>query len=150
MARAGKFIRTCRESSGLTQHQLAIRSGTTKTAISRATFDVDVMADLECANVERLAAALRDLGARVRGIDAHPLDVDPFDPEQLGSGANWTLVTDAGWLDFMPGATGARGYAQIADDAVAIRDGAFRVVVRARDTGSERRRSISDDPGRWR
>lgn len=94
----------------------------------RATFDLDFMADPARDNMVRLAAALDDLGARPRGVDADLLGVDPTDPGQLISGANWTLVTDAGWLDFMPAAEGARGYADIAADAVAVRDGAFRVV----------------------
>lgn len=94
----------------------------------RATFDLDFVADLTAGNVRRLADALDELNAEVRGIDADRLDVDPTDPEQLGSGANWTLRSDAGWLDFMPGVEGARGYDEIAADAVPVRDGAFRVV----------------------
>lgn len=94
----------------------------------RATFDLDVVADLSADNVTRLAAALDELNARVRGVDADLLDVDPTDPTQLASGANWTLVTDAGWLDFMPGAVGARPYPQMVAAAVPVRDGAFRVV----------------------
>jgi hypothetical protein len=94
----------------------------------RATFDVDFVADLEIGNMRRLAAALDELGARIRGVDADHLDVDPTDPLQLASGANWTLVTAAGWLDFMPAAEGIRDYPELVPDAVPIRDGAFRVV----------------------
>jgi hypothetical protein len=90
--------------------------------------DLDFIADLAADNMRRLAAALQELGAKVRGVDADHLEVDPPDAVQLASGANWTLVTKAGWLDFMPGAEGARDYAAIAGDAVAVRDGAFRVV----------------------
>jgi hypothetical protein len=93
----------------------------------RATFDLDFLADLSHDNMVRLAAALHDLRARIRGIDADLLDVDPTDPAQLALGANWTLVTDAGWLDFMPGAEGARAYADVAADAVPVRGGTFRV-----------------------
>lgn len=94
----------------------------------RATFDLDFMADLSGENVERLAAALDELNARVRGVDADLLEVDPTDPAQLASGANRTLVTDAGWLDFMPVPEGARPYEEVAAAAVPVRDGAFRVV----------------------
>jgi len=94
----------------------------------RATFDLDFMASLSHENVRRLAAALDELHARVRGVDAELLEVDPRDPEQLASGANWTFVSDAGWLDFMPGAQGARPYEDVAAAAVTVRDGAFRVV----------------------
>jgi hypothetical protein len=93
----------------------------------RATFDLDFVADLATDNMRRLAAALGELRARVRGVDADLLDVNPTDPRQLASGGNWTLTTDAGWLDFMPGAEGARSYPDIAAAAVAVRDGAFRV-----------------------
>lgn len=94
----------------------------------RATFDLDFMADLSGGNVRRLAAALEELHARVRGVDAELLGVDPTDPEQLASGANWTLVTDAGWLDFMPAAEGARRYEEVAAAAVPVKGDSFRVV----------------------
>lgn len=94
----------------------------------RATFDLDFTADLAEDNMRRLAAALEELDAVVRGVDAELLDVDPTDPEQLATGANWTFTTSAGWLDFMPAADGARDYEEIASDAVPVRDGAFRVV----------------------
>jgi hypothetical protein len=94
----------------------------------RTTFDVDFVADLGADNMARLASALRELGARVRGVDGDLLDVDPTDPQHLASGANWTLVTDAGWVNFMPAAEGARSYAEIAAASVPVRDGAFRVV----------------------
>jgi hypothetical protein len=94
----------------------------------RATFDLNFMAALSQENIGRLATALDQLNARVRGVDADLVDVDPCDPAQLASGANWTLVTDAGWLDFMPGAQGARPYDAVAEAAVPVRGGAFRVV----------------------
>ena len=94
----------------------------------RATFDLDFLADPSADNMQRLARALRDLGAHVRGVDGDLLGVDPTDPDQLMSGANWTLVTQAGWLDFMPAAEGARNYSDIAAAAVPVRGGAFRVV----------------------
>jgi hypothetical protein len=94
----------------------------------RATFDLDFVAELTAENMQRLAVALEELGARIRGVDAALLEVNPTDPAQLASGANWTLVTDAGWLDFMPGAEGVRDYAEIVADAVTVRDGTFRVV----------------------
>jgi hypothetical protein len=93
----------------------------------RATFDLDFVAELSADNMHRLAAALDELGARVRGVDAERLGVDPTDPAQLASGANWTLATDAGWLDYMPGAPGLRGYGEVAAAAESVRDGAFRV-----------------------
>ena len=94
----------------------------------RATFDLDITTDLARANVARLAAALEELGARARGVDAELLEVDPTDPTQLAGGANWTLVTDAGWIDLMVDVPGARPYEQLRGAAVPVRDGAFLVV----------------------
>ena len=94
----------------------------------RATFDIDLIPDPARANLVRLAAALRELGARERGVDAHHRDVDPTDVRQLAEGANWTLVTDAGWVDVMLDVPGARGSPDLDDDAIPVRDGALRIV----------------------
>lgn len=77
----------------------------------RATKDIDLVASGQRENLERLAAGLRELGARLRVVDAEYLSVDPTNPDDLANGANWTMVTDAGWVDFMaapPGATPIR------------------------------------------
>jgi hypothetical protein len=94
----------------------------------RTTFDLDFVADLTEDNMTNLAVALRELGARVRGLDADLLEVAPTDASQLASGANRTLVTDGGWLGFMPAAEGARPYADIVAEAVPVRGGTFCVV----------------------
>ena len=64
-------------------------------------------------NLERLAAARGELGARIRGIDAEHLLIDRTNPDDLAGGANWTLVTDAGWVDLMAGPSGAIPYPQM-------------------------------------
>jgi hypothetical protein len=80
----------------------------------RATKDVDLIASEERENLERFAAALRELGARLRGVDAeYPPPVDPTNPNDLGNGANWTMVTNAGWVDFMAQPPGAAPYPQL-------------------------------------
>jgi hypothetical protein len=76
----------------------------------RATFDVDVVAAQDRGNLERLAAALGELDAKLRGIDAEFLPVSPTDPDDLGNGANWTLVTVAGRLDYLSDVPGAAAY----------------------------------------
>lgn len=65
----------------------------------RTTADVDVVVQRSPANLRRLAAALSELRAELRGVDAHLLGIDPADPKQLAEGANFTLNTDAGPLD---------------------------------------------------
>lgn len=79
----------------------------------RATKDIDLVASDQRDNLERLAVALRELGARIRGIDADLLPVDPTNPDDLAGGANWTLITDAGWVDLMGEPPGATPYAQM-------------------------------------
>lgn len=76
----------------------------------RATADIDFVARLDEQNMERLAAALTELNARLRGVDADKLDIDPTDPQVLISGASFTMDTDAGPLDFLNDVPGAAAY----------------------------------------
>lgn len=76
----------------------------------RATADIDFVAKIDEQNMERLAAALSELNARLRGVDADKLDVDPTDPQVLISGASFTMDTDAGPLDFLNDVPGAAAY----------------------------------------
>lgn len=84
----------------------------------RATKDVDIVASDDRENLERLAAALRELGARLRGVTTEHLPVDPTNTQDLGNGANWTMVTDAGWVDFMAAPPGAAPYQRVRERAV--------------------------------
>jgi hypothetical protein len=65
----------------------------------RNTRDVDVLIKWSAENMQRLAAALGDLDAKLFGVDADLLDVDPRDPEDLLNGGSFTLRTAAGGLD---------------------------------------------------
>lgn len=95
----------------------------------RATRDVDLVADPAPDNLRRLAAALEELNARPRGVDAELLPVDPTDPEQLAEGGNWTLVTDAGRLDFFADPAGAVPYPQLAARAIVATVESLRIPV---------------------
>ena len=79
----------------------------------RATEDIDLIARLDDANILRLAAALSELNARLRGVDADKLGIDPTDPEVLANGASFTMDTDAGPLDFLNDVPGAVDYDQM-------------------------------------
>lgn len=68
------------------------------------------MARLEQANMSRLAAALSELNARLRAVDAEKLDIDPTDPKVLTNGASVTMDSDAGPLDFLNDVPGAADY----------------------------------------
>jgi len=76
----------------------------------RATADIDFVARLDEENMARLAAALKELNARLRGVDADKLDIDPQDPSVLITGASFTMDTDAGPLDFLNDVPGAADY----------------------------------------
>ncbi len=65
----------------------------------RNTRDVDVLIEWTTENMGRLAVALGELDAKLFGVDAGLLDVDPLDPEDLFNGGNFTLRTAAGGLD---------------------------------------------------
>lgn len=76
----------------------------------RTTLDVDFVADAARANLERLAGALAELRAELWGVDAHQLGIE-LDADTLASGANFTLTTDAGGLDFFNEVPGQVPYA---------------------------------------
>lgn len=87
---------------------------------TRNTRDVDLMAAPDRANLERLAAAFHDLGARLSGIDAHLLGIDVYDPATLATGANFTLETDAGGLDYFNDVPGAPPYEELRTRALVV------------------------------
>ena len=65
----------------------------------RTTQDVDVVAAWTVENMGALAAALDELGARLRGVDADLLGIDLADPHQLHEGGNFLMHTRFGDLD---------------------------------------------------
>ncbi len=84
----------------------------------RATADIDLVARQDEDNLVRLAAAFDELDARLRGVDADLLDIDPTDPEALASGASFTLDTDAGPIDYLNDVPGADDYERLRERAV--------------------------------
>lgn len=81
---------------------------------SYPTFDVDIAYDRDAGNLERLATALGELGATLRGA---PADL-PFllEAETLRRGLNFTFNTRSGPLDIL-GDPGAGGYERLKADA---------------------------------
>lgn len=81
------------------------------------TEDADITPAATRANLTRLAAALRELDARIRTV-AEP-DGVPFacDADGLAAAQTWNLTTEAGDLDisFLP--SGTRGYPDLHRDA---------------------------------
>jgi len=74
------------------------------------TRDVDVTPARNRANFVKLAAALRELDARLRvpGLD-DPIDI-PLDERSFDQGTTWTYVTKYGYLDVALLPDGTRGY----------------------------------------
>jgi hypothetical protein len=79
------------------------------------TNDVDICYDRDPANLERLAAALRELHARLRGVD----DDVPFllDAVTLAKGQNFTFTTDLGPLDILGLPAGVKDFHDLAVNA---------------------------------
>lgn len=95
----------------------------------RATVDIDLMADPSVDNIERLARALGSMGARLRGVDADKLDIDPTDPEVLGNGASFTMDTDFGPVDFLNEVPGAPDYGYMRERSVETTAGGVHIRV---------------------
>jgi len=87
----------------------------------RATKDVDIVPDPSPPNLDRLAAALRDLDAQVdlADMNADELGLRP-DEDGLRGGGNWVLLTRHGRLDVMQDVPGLRSYVQLRSGAVTV------------------------------
>jgi hypothetical protein len=79
------------------------------------TVDLDICYDRSPDNLERLAAALVELGAKLRGVD----DEVPFllDARTLRAGSNFTFNTTAGPFDVLGSPAGTAGYDELAANA---------------------------------
>jgi len=79
------------------------------------TNDVDICYERDPANLQRLAAALTELHARLRGVH----DDVPFllDAVTLAKGQNFTFTTDLGPLDVLGLPAGVRDFNELAVNA---------------------------------
>jgi hypothetical protein len=111
----------------------------------RLTADADITPSRESANLERLAAALRDLEAKVF-TETIPEGL-PFDcsAQMLARGDLWNLVTAAGRLDiaFLP--SGTEGFDDLAENAVRFEVYGIRLMVACLEDIARSKR-ISDRP----
>ena len=80
------------------------------------TNDLDICYARDQTNLESLAAVLRGLDARLRGVDREV----PFrlDAKTLAAGDSFTFLTDAGPLDILGTPAGTSGYEDLARTAV--------------------------------
>ena len=83
------------------------------------TQDLDVTPTRDPQNLERIAAALRELEAelRVTGGDSAPF---PIDARFLAEAESWTLVTKFGDLDLVGMPPGTRGFDDLNRDAIDV------------------------------
>ncbi|UGS38698.1 nucleotidyltransferase [Capillimicrobium parvum] len=98
----------------------------------RTTRDLDIIARPSPENAERLAAALRDLGATNRGVDSEHLH-DPGDPSTVARAGSLFLDTRAGMLDIMQDAAGAPAYDELRDRSIEVPLGALTIPVAGLD-----------------
>lgn len=80
------------------------------------TNDVDIFYARDRLNLERLATALTQLGARLRGVDevvSFPLDADT-----LAAGPNFTFMTEVGPLDVLGLPAGGPDFEVVAANSV--------------------------------
>jgi hypothetical protein len=98
----------------------------------RATRDIDFTPDTSPDNLERLSAALKELGARIR-TDAVPEGL-PFDHNgrSLGASSVWSLICADGEFDISFRPSGfAAGYAELESNARRVRVESVEVLVAA-------------------
>lgn len=84
------------------------------------TEDIDICPEPDEPNLDRLGAALNELGARE--WDPHKGEAIPrvFDSQMLRVDSIWILLTDAGRLDLCFKPAGFRGYKDLVKDAVRL------------------------------
>lgn len=82
------------------------------------TADVDISYARDAANLERLAHALLELGARLRGAPARL----PFRPDArtIRAGDHFTLATDAGDLDLLGSPAGVKSFDELERAALTL------------------------------
>jgi hypothetical protein len=91
------------------------------------TFDLDICHSVEEKNLERLAASLERLGARLRGAPGDVVFV--LDSKSLEAARNLTLSTIFGALDCVAEPDGTKGFDEIAANAVEMDIGGTTVRV---------------------
>jgi hypothetical protein len=92
----------------------------------RTTNDADLIPAPNPGNLKRLAAALRDLDARVINVGEEGIAIDA---KMLPRATIWQFVTRDGGIDVMHEVPGGRPYAELSDRALHVRLGDIDVPV---------------------
>lgn len=85
------------------------------------TQDVDITPERTAVNMERLAAALGAMKARIRSASETEGVEFPFDADLLATKRLWTLTTECGDLDLVLEPAGFEGFEELANDASPMR-----------------------------
>jgi hypothetical protein len=96
----------------------------------RMTNDVDVIPSPTPTNLERLAAALRDLGAHILNPDSQHLQIDAH---MLPRATLWQLSTPHGDIDILHDAPGAAAFPLLRRRALTIALGDLQIPIAGRD-----------------
>lgn len=92
----------------------------------RTTNDADLIPAPDPANLRRLAAALRELDAKVLNPGEEETEIDA---KMLSRATIWQFVTRDGGIDVMHEVPGARSYAELSERALHVRLGDVDVPV---------------------
>jgi uncharacterized nucleotidyltransferase DUF6036 len=92
----------------------------------RTTNDADLIPAPDPANLERLAATLRSLDARVLNPGQEDIEIDA---KMLPKATIWQFVTRDGGIDVMHEVPGGRPYADLSERALRVRLGDVEVPV---------------------
>jgi hypothetical protein len=90
------------------------------------TEDIDITPARDPDNLQRLAAALQDLDAKLRVSDRPEGLPFPFDAASLGRNEIWTLTTPFGYLDIVFAPAGTGGYEDLRRQAIVVDFGTTR------------------------
>jgi hypothetical protein len=96
----------------------------------RMTNDVDVIPSPERSNLDRLAAALTELDARVLNPDGEHLKIDA---DMLRRATLWQFATRHGDIDVLHDAPGAAPFSQLRERALVITLGDHSIPIASRD-----------------
>jgi hypothetical protein len=96
----------------------------------RMTNDIDLIPSPTPQNLERLAAALKDLKARVLNPGSEKLEIDT---KMLPRATLWQLATTHGDIDILHDAPGAAPFPQLRERALLITLGDHSIPIASRD-----------------
>jgi hypothetical protein len=117
------------------------------------TFDLDITPACDRTNLDRLAAALRRLDARLVNVPDHVAAHFQFDGATLGAGSIWSFATAKGRLDVVLEPAGTAGYRDLRRSArpttirgLTVLVAALEDVIRSKEAaGRDRDRAVLPD-----